>query len=1626
MQGSDGQPHVTGFINNHRMDILVDTGAQRSIVSSKFITRHKLWDKTKKSEIILKGIGDKNITNLGTITLPVSFPNSPFSCEIDFFIVNSNESLIILGTDFCFNQKIDILYSQGYLRGPRLRVPIFLKKFQAQGTVFSSHGNISFWDIRRDILIKTTSMQTNSQKLFLNGKGEFSYSRNYSAPKSRPIETPQADWPKPLVFLAQTNVTIPPKAEFFCPVLLHDNLFRKLQNKEVYFVPKTRDKTSPIFLAHNLITVTTRRIPLLFANLSDDYFTIKKYSKFGLFYPLDGNIEILPFSQKLIDETVTINAVGVDQTLSQNKRSNIDLSRSDKELSADIDNMVGSEPWIKDVDLEGLSKPQEYKSVKLLTNYPGVFSKDRTDLGKTNLIQADLNVKSDVPIFVKQYPLDEKKRDILKKEIELMEKMDLIEPSKSAWNSPLILIRKKDSTFRVVTDFRRLNKAIPPQSFPLPNFDETIEILANNVWYSNLDLTNAYSQVPLTPESRKYTGFTANNKKWVFKTLPFGLKNNVHIFQEMMCLLLGDMQNTRALCYVDDLCIFSKTFDDHLDRLEELFKKLQAANLKLSPKKCSLFKHKINFLGHEIGREGILPGQKKIEAVRIIPKPTSVREIRQFLGLASYFRRFCPDFAQLAAPLHELTKPSIKFKWTELENHSFNELKSRLCNPPILAFPDPSKEFIVTTDASTYGLGAILSQKTEGHEKAIAYLSRKLSSAELNYGATDLEMLAVCYAIEQFRPYLVGRKFTLVTDHRPLLYLMQMKNPNARHFRWIMKLQDLEFSISHRQGILHGSVDMLSRNPQFKDQVDRFKNSNVNMLKHLLIKPESIEEWKRGVCQELGLNFNNDSKPFQMEYIETDPNALFQQIALILTNDFEDFQIIRNIVHTMVEKNKKFIQKVELYDGDITQHAKSIKTNGQGGILEINMIASLLKIPIILKYAVSDGEDMYSNITLEKLKDDEITPNMSEGPNLSTYDSNDMQIIDPTNKIRVNKSEQSDISNRYSMERERIVFGSLESNLKHFPPLGCVIVLKEDSSGNWVWQNFDLSMPQIEVTPASERSKNYKNASRKNREPGDQILACSVTNNQSRHRSKNHNGYLNRQERFQQAQKDLQTKFSDHSLVRIHAVRQQNQASMKDVYLPSAEEIKTCQEKDEFCQKWFEFLKHQTRPKVTDLYFNTHKDCFGLNEDGLLTYTPTKNPRRGERPSPLLVLPLNMFQLTMEAVHVYMSHIGRDKTMGLMSERFYRPGLKRLISRYVQSCALCLNKKASRRTQAEIQYIPPASDRLTDVSIDVIGPLPITARRNRFIITMIDHFSRWVELVAVNNTKAETVAEKILIHWIARFGVPERLHSDNAQNFQSNIIKSLCKHLKIKKTTTSAYNPASNGILESSHRFLGNALKLTVDECQKSWDLRLPHVLLAYRTTIHTALADSPSFCLYGKDLRLPTEMLPAKNQNPDQLDPHHKGVETLIRFMEAQDIYRKVMEKETARSRIRNNKKRFTKQLNVGDIVVMWKPLTKTKLAQKLHRPYTGDYRIIKKIGKVNYIIQELNGTKQHIVHVNRILKKHTDLLEQTEHWAEVAKDIFEASASQKNEVSLNTLWKEEDVLYPVTLEAFTTRQYT
>ena len=460
-----------------------------------------------------------------------------------------------------------------------------------------------------------------------------------------------------------------------------------------------------------------------------------------------------------------------------------------------------------------LDEDQSQVLKELLFNDQDLFSKGPSDLGCTNMVKHKIDVGDSAPI--KQHPrrLPLAKTEEADQAIEEMLVNGIIEPSTSAWCSPIVLVRKKDGSTRFCVDYRKLNTITRKDAYPIPRLDTTLDSLSGSNWFSTLDLKSGYWQVELDDDAKEKTAFSSGKGLWQFKVMPFGLCTAPSTFQRLMEAVLSQMPLETSLVYIDDIIVHAVDFNTEVSNLKQVFKKLRSANLKLNPKKCTLFAREVIYLGHIVGQNGISADPKKVEAISTWPVPTTVKDVRRFLGLCSYYRRFIFNFAEMAKPLHRLTEKDVRFEWTSECQNAFSSLKAALKDAPVLKYPDTNKPYILDTDASKVGLGAVLSQEVEGREHVIAYYSRSLSRQESNYCTTRRELLAAVSAIEHFSPYLYGVDFLLRTDHSALQWLLQFKNPKDQMARWLEKLQPYNFTIAYRPGVKHGNADALSRRP---------------------------------------------------------------------------------------------------------------------------------------------------------------------------------------------------------------------------------------------------------------------------------------------------------------------------------------------------------------------------------------------------------------------------------------------------------------------------------------------------------------------------------------------------------------------------------------------------------------------------------------------------------------------------------------------------------------------------------------------------------------------------------------------------------------------------------------------
>ena len=419
------------------------------------------------------------------------------------------------------------------------------------------------------------------------------------------------------------------------------------------------------------------------------------------------------------------------------------------------------------------------------------------------------------PIRTKGYSIPYKTRSVMETEIQDMLDLGVIELSISPYSSPIVLVPKTDGSVRFCIDFRKLNKVTEFDAEPMPNMEEIINRMSGHKYFKKMDLSKGYWQVGLTERSKPLTAFETPRGMFQFRTMPFGLINSGATFCRLMRIILSNLQNVDS--FVDDMWIFTETWKDHMTSLRQVLDRLRSAKLTAKPSKCMIGYDSIECLGHNIVGQTVRPQEDKIQAIRDAPRPSTKRQIKSFLGLAGFYRRFIPNFSSIASPLTDLTKKNRtnSFKdWQDHHERAFQTLKNRLTSSPILRLPvfQECKPFVLRTDASDTGLGAVLLQDFEAEGRLpIAYASKKLLPRERNYSVIEKECLGIIWGVEKFRKYLYGVEFLLETDHKPLSYMQTAKVLNPRIMLWAMILQPYRFRIVAIRGRDNLGADYLSR-----------------------------------------------------------------------------------------------------------------------------------------------------------------------------------------------------------------------------------------------------------------------------------------------------------------------------------------------------------------------------------------------------------------------------------------------------------------------------------------------------------------------------------------------------------------------------------------------------------------------------------------------------------------------------------------------------------------------------------------------------------------------------------------------------------------------------------------------
>ena len=791
-------------------------------------------------------------------------------------------------------------------------------------------------------------------------------------------------------------------------------------------------------------------------------------------------------------------------------------------------------------------------------------------------------------------------------------------------------------------------------TFPIPRIDASLDALAGASWFTTLDLRSGYFQVPLCPRDAHKTAFITRSGSYQWRVLPMGLCNSASTFQRLMNMVLSGLTYTSCLVYLDDIIIMSSSLDEHLSRLEAVFRRLRGANLKLRPDKCVVMQKEVTFLGHVVSANGIAMDEKKLTVVRNWETPRCLKDVRAYVGFCSYYRRYLKDFSALCRPLHVLTRKNVRFEWTQECQDAFDELKARLIAAPVVSLPRDEGEYRLDTDASGWSIGAVLSQMQDGQEKVISYASRLYSASEVHYCTTRRELLAIVYFTRYFKQYLLGRKFLIRTDHAALQWLQRTPDPVGQQARWLEQLSAYNFDIIHRPGVRHGNEDGVSRIP----------------------------------CKQCGRS-----------------------------EDKEGSELVAPVVE--------------------------------------------------------DVPDEWSNETMKILQGD------------------DLEIAE---------------------------FCSL---LHQFP----------DRKPYW-----------------------------------SELDGCS------------------------EFVKILWTMWSEFKLV-----------------------------------------------------------------EGVL-YRESVGVVSGEKEL-RLVVPWTKRNDLIRLVHEGMTggHAGITRTKEQVRRRAYWPGWTKSVELYVKACNPCAryqNRKAPKQGHLRPML---ASRPFETLGIDVTGPHPKSANGFVYILTIVDHFSKFAFAFPMRNQEATTVAKILVDSVICLVGTPARILTDQGPNFESLLFKELCKILGVAKVRTSPYEASTNGGTERFLLTLNSMLAKVIRENQRDWDLHLQPVMAAYRASRHTATTLTPNMVVFGRENVMPADLILC---NPTVLPERENSVidfvaQQQLRFRTAYQMVRDHLKVAAEKRKSYYDASVRAKQFSEGDAVWYFYPRKYVKRSRKWSFTYVGPYKILRKMSDVTFEIQ-------------------------------------------------------------------------
>ena len=1181
---------------------------------------------------------------------------------------------------------------------------------------------------------------------------------------------------------------------------------------------------------------------------------------------------------------------------------------------------------IIDLSQADLDEGQKIELRKLIRKYEDVFVGEDGQLGWTDVVKHTIRTHPDQPpIRQRPYRVGYHARKIIEDQVQDMLKKGVIIPSDSPWASPVVLVTKKDGTPRFCIDFRKLNAVTIMDSFPLPDIRQCLDVFGTvrAKYFSSLDCRNAFWQVAMDPETAEKSAFITSEGLYQFEVLPFGLSGAPGCFQRIMGVVLRGLLWKNCLAYMDDVMVMSSTFSQHLTDLAAVFDRLRQAGLKLGPSKCNFARTQVHFLGHVISDRGIEVDPAKVQAVRDLIEPRTPKEVRSFLGLAGYYRRFCANYAKIVHPLHQLTRKGVDFCWTPECQAAFEQVKILLTQAPVLAYPRFEQPYVLFTDASGVAVGHVLAQIQDGTERVIAYGGRALRKHEKNYPVTELEFLAIIHAVATCDSYIRYVPCTVYTDHTALKGLLARSEPKGRMARWILCLQMYQLTIQYKPGRVHGNADALSRQ----------------------------EYSQKGV----------DLDP---------PHPLFAAVATRAGGRLPPVTATPRYQQSLSGEVEFYIQY-----GKVTQ----------------------LPVGVIICPVQGTGADE-TGITAEILQRAGAVAHEQYRNNLVQYEK---MMVGRTMVIAAGLLPASYLVcvayPRYADDRtdnkERL-YGAIYNALREAAlqekdsvalPAMCIGRFGYDSQE--ASRTFRLAILDFvksqdrkkikSIFVVDDRHQGLKSLIREWKKPTD-----NGTNDQQKTPLPVRNKVSSQDRDLAQQPENPQGERPPiRSRRPVPHFQEQDSDETKDHWLPKLDEkdeYQELQKNDPDLSGMYEYLTKgilPLRPKEARQIAATAEDfCM---KDGILHHIWIK-PGRG-KPADRACLQVAVPACYKYGViyhhhtHEMAGHRGIDGTCVSIRAKYFWPHMVRDITDFVSSCEQCAKARPAgerRNTPLQLTAVEGPFER---VHVDILGPFATSENGEKYVLTMVDSFTRWTEIRALVDQTAFAVAETMYNEWVCRYGVPRTVVSDRGSNFVSMVVSQLHDRLGVGRIMTSSYHPAGNAMVERRHADIVKNLKKLVENQPAKWPKYLAPVAFAKNTAVCKSTDYTPFFLMFGREADRPVDRRMPVNEPVAHTVQNR--IQELVRRVEYFDALAKEND-EKSRERYKKYYDDHIKDdlLTVGDRVYLYTPqlAAKMKTGRKLLSPWTGPYTIIRYVSPVTIKLRACADLKEleSPVHVNRVCR--------------------------------------------------------